>query len=413
MNASLITAGAPSGTTPDTSPDLAAERPAGIVAARGGAASAPAAGIPAGPEPDGTELPVAGRLPVELNGVLARIAAGPAGPAPDPSCRCPEPGPGGHGHGVAFRDGRAWLCRTAPSPRLPAGPAAGTRRSHPWYEPDTGTLHWVAWAEAGPGPVEHWEQPPGGEPARRARLTLPGSPLLHALAVTRRHLVLFDLPVRYRWAAAAMGDPVPYRWRPGQGGRLVLVERASGRTRAVPVAPGFVAHLSNAYELASGCEVSGLLVVEGARMPGWSGAGPTRLWRWTVDLAAGRCRERALSCPGHEGPVVDERLHGRPHRFSYATDSRRAVLVGHDALHDRTVSRPLPDGLEVEGLLVAARSPWAAEGDGWLLVLATDAARNRGEVLVLPAGDIAGPAPVRVALPARVPAGGHPFWLAA
>ena len=63
--------------------------------------------------------------------------------------------------------------------------------------------------------------------------------------------------------------------------------------------------------------------------------------------------------------------------------------------------------------ILAHRSEDAAEGDGYILVLAHDIENSLTELLVLPAEDIeAGPL-ATVKLPVRIPMGFHGTWVGA
>jgi carotenoid cleavage dioxygenase-like enzyme len=61
--------------------------------------------------------------------------------------------------------------------------------------------------------------------------------------------------------------------------------------------------------------------------------------------------------------------------------------------------------------LFVPRRPDAAEDDGWVLVLAYDAARDRSELHVLDARNIAGEPVATMRLPHRVPYGFHGNWV--
>jgi carotenoid cleavage dioxygenase len=52
----------------------------------------------------------------------------------------------------------------------------------------------------------------------------------------------------------------------------------------------------------------------------------------------------------------------------------------------------------------------AAEGDGWLVTLVYDKARNLSDFVVLDTGDISKGPIARVELPTRVPFGFHGNW---
>jgi carotenoid cleavage dioxygenase len=62
--------------------------------------------------------------------------------------------------------------------------------------------------------------------------------------------------------------------------------------------------------------------------------------------------------------------------------------------------------------LFVPRTAQAAEDDGYVLVLAYDAARNASDFLILDAGDIGGEPVARIHIPHRIPYGFHGNWVA-
>ena len=63
--------------------------------------------------------------------------------------------------------------------------------------------------------------------------------------------------------------------------------------------------------------------------------------------------------------------------------------------------------------LFVPRSARGAEDDGWVLVLAYDAARDTTDLWILGAQDLGGEPVARVGLPHRVPYGFHGNWVPA
>ncbi|MGW1059062.1 carotenoid oxygenase family protein [Micromonospora rubida] len=419
------------------------------------------------------DLAVTGRLPAELNGCFVRIGPNPmAGDRPGHALVGD-----GMAHGVRLREGRAlwyrnrWIRtdRTTralgelalPGPRhglsdnananvirhggrilalgeagvlpvelddeldsvaridfdatLPHGFAA-----HAECDPVTGELFAVAYYHELPY-VEHLVLTPEGRVRRSERIEVSGPPLMHSLALTDRHSVLFDLPVIFNPALARAGSRFPYAWAPQRPARLGLLPR-EGRgadVRWFDVDPCYVFHPVNAYEVDDRCVVD---VVRYDRVfdrdlhaPGESA--PT-LWRWTLDLTRGTVGAEQLDDIPQEFPRIDDRRKTMPHRYAYtvAMQSGAGVLGGsallrHDMVRREVAVHDFGPYREAGEAVFVPRGPLSAEDDGWLLTYVYDGRTDRSDLVVLDAGDFTGPPVAVVHLPGRVPSGFHANWL--
>ena len=75
---------------------------------------------------------------------------------------------------------------------------------------------------------------------RAEPFALDGAPYMEAVAVTRRFLVVFDLPYVYSRTADLIGVRLPYTWREDRAARVGLLPlpvRVSGRRRAHQTRP--------------------------------------------------------------------------------------------------------------------------------------------------------------------------------
>ena len=379
----------------------------------------PRAGVGVGVGEAGEDLPVTGRLPGELRGRYLRVAPDPRGAAP--AGFCVPAWSGGLVHGVQLGGGRArWHRRQRAGRMLPAGEPgehAACLRSHPSVDPDTGELHAVASYPDLPF-VEHLVLAADGRERGCDPIPVTAAALMPAVSVTRRHLVLYDLPVRHSRAATLVGARAPYRWDPEHPARLGVLRRGAGggAVRWVEVSPCFVLHPLNAYD--DGGRIV-LDVIRHERAFGPERADRARpaptLWRWTVD-PAGRVAEEQLSDRAEEFPTVDDRRRGRRHRYGYGVglasggDRAGRAVLKHDLVAGTVQAHEVGPGRTVEEAVFVPRAPDAAEDDGWLLAVAHDAVRDRSEVLVLDAREPAGPPVAVVHLPVRLPAGCHATW---
>ena len=171
-----------------------------------------------------------------------------------------------------------------------------------------------------------------------------GPPLMHGLALTDRHSVLFDLPVTFNPALARAGSRFPYAWSPGRPARLGLLPRqgCAASVRWFDIDPCYVFHPVNAYEVGDRCVVD---VVRYDRVfdrdrdaPGES---PPTLWRWTLDLTRGTVAAEQLDDIPQEFPRIDDRRKTMPHRYAYtvAMQSGTGVLGGSALLRHDLVRR--------------------------------------------------------------------------
>lgn len=291
--------------------------------------------------------------------------------------------------------------------------------AHPKTDPVTGELHAVSYFWGWGNKVQYLVV--GRDGAVRRAVDVPvgdGSPMMHDLALTASRVVLFDLPCIFDLDAAASGAPLPYRWHPEYGARLIVLDK-EGRDRpiTIPVEPCYVFHPLNAYDLDDG-----RIVVDVVRHPrmfdrdvfGVNEGKPT-LDRWTIDPMAATVKEERLDDRPLEFPRVDERLVGRPHRYGYGVsigrDWEHGGLIRHDFQRGTSEVHDYGAGRGTMEAVFIPRHDQAAEDDGWLMSLVHDRQRNRGELVVLNASDFTGEPVARVLLPARVPYGFHGNWI--
>jgi carotenoid cleavage dioxygenase len=425
------------------------------------------------------ELEVTGRLPEQLSGRYLRIGPNPITP-PDPGAYHWFTGDG-MAHGIRLRDGRAdwyrnrWVRSTKVSDALGEEPAPGPRHAmfdgantniighagrtfaiveagghpvelsyeldtvahtdfdgtlpngftaHPKRDPETGELHAMAY---------YWELPyvqylcvdASGRVRRWEPIEVAGSPMMHDMSLTERHVVIYDLPVTFQLEAAMGGEPFPYRWDEGYGARVGVMPREGGNADVVwlDVEPCYVFHPLNAYDVDDG---HGLVldVVRHPRMfdrnPRGFDDGPPNLWRWTVDLRSRSIKEEQLHDRAQEFPRVDERVVSRPHRYGYAAslsasddvvDFDGNALLKHDLDTGATIAHDFGRGRGAGEAVFVPSSDGAGEDDGFVMSLVYDAATDRSDLVILSAQDFDGEPVATVHLPVRVPYGFHGNWV--
>ncbi|GII81437.1 hypothetical protein Sru01_64190 [Sphaerisporangium rufum] len=348
--------------------------------------------------PGGPRVPLAvdGTLPPALSGVFLQAVPHPARRGADLLC------------GVRFAGGAAHPYRApggaAPRPAVPARPASA---APPVRDPATGEWHTVV-THPGLDLAEHLILGPDGTPRAARPVDLHGAPLMPAAGLTGRFVVLFDLPLTHRPAAALLGDPLPYRWAAGRPARVGLLPRhGEGRDpRWFPIAPCSLGEVVNAFD------DGGRVVVEAVRhgrTAAGTPCGAPAVHRWTLDPRTGDVREQGGG-PATATAVIDPRLAGRRHQLVLGTAPGGGALIGHDRAAGTVQVRDLGPGRLAGRPVFVPRGP--AEGDGWVVVMVHDAAERRAALLVLDAYRLAGRPEAVVHLPGPPPAAGLDTWTA-
>ncbi len=288
--------------------------------------------------------------------------------------------------------------------------------AHPKLCPTTGELHFFGYTFFAPYLTYHVLDA-SGRLVHSAPIDLPAPVMMHDFAITAAHVVFMDLPIVFSLDRALTGK-FPYEWSDAQPARLGVMPRfgTNAEVRWFEIAPCYVFHPANAFDR------DGKLVLDVARYPdlwrdGAESFTSAALHRFTIDLAGDSVREEALDDRPIEFPRVDERLVGKPHRYSYAVSGfatvgdQAATLVKYDEKTGSCETHDFGKGCApAEGVFVPA-SPTAREDEGWVVTYVYDAARDGSDFVVLNAQDFTAPPVARVALPQRVPFGFHGNWI--
>jgi carotenoid cleavage dioxygenase len=313
------------------------------------------------------------------------------------------------------------------------GTLEGAFTAHTKFDTEAGELHAVTYYPTWDH-VRHLVIGPSGKVVRTTRVPLAGAPMMHDFALTKKYVVLFDVPITFDPAGAERGDIVPYIWNTEHPARVGLLPRAGGPARWFEVDPVYYSHTLNAYDEGS------TVVVDMASYPapfeaagkgsgGPYGAGTPRLERWTVDHAHGRVRSRIIDDRPQEFPRVNEALVSRRHRYAYtaaAADMTLAyltadgnppdrafgnALIKHDLFRGTTQVHRLPrDAAAGEAVFVPSAGA-TAEDDGYAIAYVHNPDRGAADLVILSAQDFTGEPVARIHLPGRVPLGFHGSWI--
>lgn len=291
------------------------------------------------------------------------------------------------------------------------GKLADSMTAHPKVCPETGELHFFGYGSITAPHVSYYRADAAGELVLRQPIDVPGLTMMHDFALTRRHVVFFDLPVVFDHGTGGM----PFRWSDTYGARLGLLsrDRPEDEVRWFEIDPCYVFHTLNAHDTADGRIVVHVVRYEHLYRPGVpdpKGA----LWRWTIDPRAGMVTEDLIDDRDGEFPRIDDRLTGLDARFGHVTgwhsQEGPLVLRRYD-LHTNAAREHLfPQG-HIPGEAVFVPADDRPDGAGWLLTYVYDGPNDRSDLVVLDAQDIEADPVATVHLPGRVPAGFHGNWL--
>ncbi len=304
------------------------------------------------------------------------------------------------------------------------GTLEGGYTAHPKRDPLSGELYAVSYFFGWGNEVEVTIIDTDATVRSSRRITMGGPVSLHDCAITRRFIVLLDLPVTFSLDAAAAGASFPYRWEDGYHSRVGLLPRDGDSTDVVwhDVEPCYVFHPMNAFDDPGGAGIV-LDVVRHSSMFRTHHLGPSEgtptLERWHLDGHGGAVKEERLDDRGQEFPRVDERRVGLHHRYGHAVAvgdpddilGTESVLLRHDFERGTSEARPFGRGASLGEAVFVPRGDAADESDGWLLLLVHSAATGTSALHILNADDLAGEAQAVIELPQRVPAGFHGNWV--
>jgi carotenoid cleavage dioxygenase len=426
-----------------------------------------------------TKLAIKGTIPPELDGRYLRIGPNPAG-KPNPARYHWFTGDG-MVHGIRVKDGEAlwyrnrWVRSTsvsralgeapAPGPRLfesavntnvisqagrfwalvEAGgtpveldadlatlahnPFDGTLRgaftAHPRRDPDSGELHAICYLATDLDYVHHVVVGSDGRVKREEPIAVHHGPSIHDCAITKRFVLVFDLPVTFSMAAMVAGYEFPYRWNAGHPARVGLLARDGWGDSIIwcPVDPCYAYHACNAYDLDDGRVVVDLAVHNRNSYRDYRGPDGEQVSfeRWTIDPVSRNVTRLVLDDAAQEFPRMDERRTGKAYRYAYSLcvpSGGAEDVIGCTAIlkHDLAASARIVHDFGESNLpgefVFIPRAPRAAEDEGWLMGLVIDKTHETTALIILDAHDFAAPPVAEIMLPHRVPPGFHGNWVA-
>ena len=193
--------------------------------------------------------------------------------------------------------------------------------AHPHPDPATGCLHAVCYDALDQHRIKALTIDAAGQLQRRIDIPVKHGPMIHDCAVTSEALVILDLPVTFSLSRILKGASFPYQWNPRHPARVGLLPHQGSAAEICwyDVDPCYVFHTCNAFVDENGDTQVDVVVHE--RMFDSSIQGPESqritFERWTLPRNGKRVLRRVISDKSQEFPRFDERLATRDYRYAY------------------------------------------------------------------------------------------------
>jgi all-trans-8'-apo-beta-carotenal 15,15'-oxygenase len=301
--------------------------------------------------------------------------------------------------------------------------------AHPKFDPDCeGTERMVNFAvKAGlSSTISLYEFTPDGRLARQHRQAIAGFAFLHDFAITPNYCIFVQNPVSFNPLPFVMGFKGAaecIQFNPKQPTKIVVIPRdGQGEVRFFDTDPCFVFHHANAYEQAGGLVLDSICYEKFPTLEGASdysevdfdNVPASKLWRFVVDFETAKVDVKVLTERYCEFPSLNPCQVGRDYRYLYlgAAHSNthntplQALLKRDMHTGEEQIWSAAPRGFGGEPLFVA-RPGGTQEDDGWVLLWLYNAARDRTELAIFDAQNIALGPIAKLNLKHHVPYGLH------
>ncbi|MBL8520145.1 MAG: carotenoid oxygenase family protein [Betaproteobacteria bacterium] len=263
--------------------------------------------------------------------------------------------------------------------------------AHPKIEPD-GTF-WNFGTLFGKMVVYHLS--PTGDLKRHAVFEMPASAMVHDFVVTERHLVFLIPPIGLDMAAVRAGQKSmigAMQWRAADGIKVLIVDKDDFSKRRVLEMPAFmVFHFGNAWERDGVIRLDCVKTQDLAIMNEWmprlmrgeeAREAPSQATFVTVNLNTGKVGVESRS-EDLEFPRVDPRVVARRNRYVFypvaATRGANSLdgVMRLDTETGKTDVAAMGNGISLEEHVLVPKPGSSKEGEGWLVGVGFDAARQQ------------------------------------
>ena len=304
--------------------------------------------------------------------------------------------------------------------------------AHPKLDPDSGEMVFFAYMATGPfsSDLAIHKVNAEGVLTDSTILPTPYPAMVHDFVITENYIVIPVMPICGSIERAMEGAP-PFAWEPDKGVHIGVLPRHGGTAediRWLEMDMAFTFHFMNGFDQGGVISIDCCQMEHAPLFPtpdgSSTGAAEPRLSRWSIDMNAQQPRVEFECIDDFESefPQCDPRYMGKPYRHGWYTSPDYSVKSGVEAIDDSFNTYGHFDhesGAEdryscgrslVSEALFVPKSADAAEGEGYLLGLATSFENYRTSLLIFDAQNLAQGPLAKVHLSHHVPAGFHGFW---
>jgi carotenoid cleavage dioxygenase len=290
--------------------------------------------------------------------------------------------------------------------------------AHPKIDPATGWMHFFGYWFAPPFLTYHVADETG-RLIHSEEVAVAAPTMIHSFAITERDVIFWELPVMFD-AAGIEVHGFPFLWDDSYGARIGIMPLGgpASEIRWVEIKPVYVFHELNAFRdgddvVIDVCRYERMM--DGERF----GSFPPYLHRWRINTAGETLsfRDEVLErSTQHEFPMHDRRHSGRQHQHGWFVEVQQVpdtIDLGGIAHVDYRAGdwrrwHPGANRHCGEAFFVPGGS---GEGEGWLLTVVYDHARDASNLTILDAQDIEQGPVAQVLMPRRIPYGFHGVWI--
>lgn len=297
--------------------------------------------------------------------------------------------------------------------------------AHPHFDSDTGEMFNYAYTP-GSNIISYYIFDREGKVTNSELIEGPYSSFMHDFFITKDYVLFPVMPLTFNIERAQQGRPI-LMWEPELGAHIGIMPRAGNARNIIwfSTDPFHAFHFMNAFQEGSKIILDGMKTKQANLFPDVNGnvarisENPPQLTRWSLDIRNRMMSEIQLDSIAAEFPRFDERFTGLPYHHGFATANINLKLndLGFDALihyNLKTKSQTIRHfgiGNTPSEPIFVPRHKSCDEGDGFLLSVVYNAARDSSDLYILDAMNIDNEPIAIVQLPHRIPNGFHGNWV--
>ncbi len=296
--------------------------------------------------------------------------------------------------------------------------------AHPHFDARTGEMHNYAY-KAGSSDIIYYIINREGKITKAETIRVPYCSFLHDFFITKDYVIFPIFPLTINLERVQEGKSL-IMWEPDKGAHIGIMPRNGTEKDIIWFSTdAFHAyHFMNAYQEGDRIILDGMKYQRANMFPDALGKVtssadfPAQLTQWVMDLKHKKLTEKRLDSMTTEFPRFDERFTGLPYRHGFAIASTNPknldegfdAIIHYDLKNQRQNIREFGGGNNPSEPIFVPRQEHSEEGDGFILTVVYDAARDTSDLYILDAMNINKEALAIIQLPHRVPNGFHGNW---